>query len=47
MSTNEAEALFIINDDNDDNYEEDPAVIRAWQNLVLVEKVQQEQVEQK
>ena len=45
MSTNETEALFVINDNND-SYEEDPAVIRARENLVLAEKVQQEWVKQ-
>ena len=46
MSANEPDALFML-DDDDDNYEEDPAVIRARENLALVEKVQQEWVEQK
>ena len=46
MSANELEALFML-DNDDNNYEEDPAIIRARENLVLVEKVQQEWVEQK
>ena len=46
MSINKAKALFII-DNNDNNYEKDPAIIRAQENLALAEKVQQEQMEQK
>ena len=47
MSANETKALFVLDDDNDDNYKEDPAVIRAQENLALAEKVQQEWVEQR
>ena len=47
MSANKPKALFMLDDNDDDNYKEDPAVIRARKNLVLAEKVQQEWVEQK
>ena len=46
MSANKNKPLFVINDDDDNNYSEDPTVIRAQENLALAEKVQWEQVKQ-
>ena len=46
MSANEPKALFML-DNNNNNYKEDPAVIRVRENLALAEKVQQEWVEQR
>ena len=46
MSADKDKPLFVINGDDDNNYKEDPAIIRAQENLVLVEKVQWEWVKQ-
>ena len=46
-SANHNTPLFEISDGDDATYEDDPAVIQAWANLVAVEHVQQEKAEQK
>ena len=46
MFTDEPEVLFVL-DDKDKNFEEDPAVIKVRENLIMVERVQQEHLEQR
>ena len=47
MSTRDHDPLFILDDDNDIEVEEDPAVIQARENLVVSERLQQEHTEQR
>ena len=47
MSTNQNTPLFALSDDDDVEYEDDPAVTQAKANLVAVERIQQERAEQK
>ena len=44
MSANEPEALFVL-DNEDENFEEDPAVIKMRENSAMAERVQQEHLE--
>ena len=47
MSADHNTPLFEISNGDDMTYEDDPAIIQARANLVVVEHVQQEKAEQK
>ena len=47
MSANPNTPLFVLSDDDDDEYEDDPAVTQAKANLAAAEHIQQERAEQK
>ena len=47
MSADHDTPLFEISDGDDTTYKDDPAIIQARANLVVVERVQQERAEQK
>ena len=47
MSANPNTPLFVLSDDNDNKYEDDPAVTQAKANLMAVEHIQQEKAEQR
>ena len=46
MSTNPNTLLFVLSDNDNDEYEDDPAVTQAKANLAAVEHIQQEKAEQ-
>ena len=47
MSTNPNTPLFTLSNDDDDEYEDDPAITQAKANLTAAEHIQQERAEQK
>ena len=46
MSADEDMPLFILDDEDNLSHEEDPAVILVRESLAMVERLQQERVEQ-
>ena len=47
MSTDPNTPLFVLSDDDDIEYEDDPAVAQAKANLVVAERIQTERAEQR
>ena len=47
MSADPNTPLFMLSDDDDDEYEDDPAITQAKVNLAAAERIQQERAEQK
>ena len=47
MSVNQNTPLFILSDDDDIKYKDDPAVTQAKANLAAAEPIQQEKAEQR
>ena len=47
MYTDRNTPLFILNDEDELNHEEDPAIILVRENLATVEWLQQEHMEQR
>ena len=42
MSADECEVLFVLDNDNDIDNKEDPAIIQVRENLVAADRLQQE-----
>ena len=47
MSADPNTPLFVLSDDNDNKYEDDPAIAQVKANLAAVECIQQERAEQR
>ena len=47
MSADQNTPLFMLSDDNDNEYEDDQAIMQVKVNLVAVERIQQEKAEQR
>ena len=47
MSADQNTSLFVLSDNDNDEYEDDPAIMQVKANLVVVECIQQEKVEQR
>ena len=47
MSANPNTPLFVLSNDDDNEYEDDPAVTQVKANLAVAERIQQERVEQR
>ena len=47
MSADQNTSLFVLSDNDNDEYEDDPAIMQVKANLVVVERIQQEKVEQR
>ena len=47
MSADPNTPLFVLSDDDNDKYEDDPAVTQAKVNLAAAERIQQEKAEQR
>ena len=47
MFANQDTPLFVLSDDDDDEYKDDPAITQAKANLMVAECIQQEKAEQR
>ena len=47
MSADQNTLLFMLSDDNNDEYEDDQAIMQVKVNLMAVERIQQEKAEQR